>query len=76
MEALEELKAMATTIADDAAAASQQVTVALDFIMKRVDDAEVRAVIDSLAHSHAVLTDATRVLKEKVDSVMVSGGDA
>ena len=77
MTAIEELRTVAIEIAADAAAAHDQVNIALDFIVKKVDhDPEIMEVVDSLRTSHVTFTESLKALKDKVDSVMASGGES
>lgn len=77
MTAIDELKDAAAKIAEDASAAHDEITIALDHIVKVVDhDPEIMEVVESLRHSHEVIVDSVKALKDKVDSVMASGGQA
>lgn len=76
MTAMQDLKVVAGEIAADAAAAHEQITIALDFIVKKVDDTEIVAAVDVLRAAHMSLTEDLGALKAKVDEVMASGGDA
>lgn len=75
MSAIEDLKNAAADIAADAVAAHDEIVVALDHIVKMVDnDPAILAVVDSLKESHASMVDSVKLLKDKVDSVLASGG--
>lgn len=74
---LEDLKAAVSDIAADAVAMGDEVRVALDHIVKVVDpgeNPEVIAAVESLRDSHVKFVDTFKELKDKVDSVLASGG--
>ena len=77
MTALNDLKTAVADIAADAANAHDEVTVALDHILKDVnldDNPDLKAAVESLHGSHDSLTESLKELKDKVDAVLASGG--
>ena len=77
MSAMDELKAAVAEVAADALAANDEVMVAIDHIAVAVDlDPDIMPLVESLKQSHAAFTDTIGKLKDKVDSVLVSGGNA
>lgn len=76
---LEDLKDAVSAIAADAMSMGEEVKVALDHIVKVVnpeDNPEIANAVASLRDSHEKFTATFKELKDKVDSVLASGGPA
>ena len=76
---LDDLKNAVNEIAADAALAHDEVVLAVEHIAKVVDleaNPELKAALDSLKASHVTFSESLTALKDKVDSVVASGGPA
>lgn len=78
MSVLDELKMAIADVAKDAASMKDEVAAALDHILKSVPDVtpDLQEAVNSVKDIHASLADSFQKLKDKVDSVSASGGDA
>lgn len=76
---LEDVKKAADDLHADAISMHDEVMVAIDHITKSVsldDNPDLKAHLESLKASHAAFVDNLKALKDKVDSVVASGGPA
>lgn len=79
MAILDDLRTAVADIAADAMEAHDEVLVAIEHIMREVDlegNPVLKEAVESLRDSHASFSNSIKMLKDKVDEVMASGGPA